>query len=125
MSRPASRKRILHVPLLPDELLHTIFSKLDFRDKVIAGQVCKHWDQLLKAGTVAARHWVVEYNFESILDSRELETTKKGPTTPQEQLTSLQRCVTALKSFLIARSAMTPVNAEMTCAHCMACISVP
>jgi hypothetical protein len=79
MGRPASRKRILLSEVLPDDLLHVIFSKLHFRDKVIAGHVCKHWDQLLKSGTAAARHWVVSYDLDAIIETIELERTPSDP----------------------------------------------
>jgi hypothetical protein len=46
--------------------MHIIFSKLDFKDKIKAGLACKQWDQLLKAGTPAARHWDIDYSVKRI-----------------------------------------------------------
>jgi hypothetical protein len=66
MGTPGSAKRMRHIAGFPDELMHIIFSKLDFRDKIKAGMAWKQWDQLLKAGTPAARHWDINYNVERI-----------------------------------------------------------
>jgi hypothetical protein len=61
MGAPGSAKRTRHIAVLPDELMHVIFSKLSFHNKIRAGLACKQWDQLLKAGTPAARHWNIDY----------------------------------------------------------------
>jgi hypothetical protein len=54
---------------LPHDLMHIIFSNLDFDDKVNAGQVSKLWDQLLRANAPAARHWDVYYDLDAIASS--------------------------------------------------------
>jgi hypothetical protein len=67
MARSGLAKRTRHIAALPDELMHIVFSKLDFHDKIYAGLACKQWDQLLKDGTAAARHWDIEYEVERIV----------------------------------------------------------
>jgi hypothetical protein len=64
MSRSVARKResTSYIIVLPDDLMHIIFAKLDMRDKVNAGMVCKQWDQVLRASTPAGRHWVINFN---------------------------------------------------------------
>jgi hypothetical protein len=69
VGRCGSAKRIRHIAALPHDLMHVIFSKLKFRDKVNAGKVCKQWDQLLKAGTDNPRHWDVDYIVDSLVPS--------------------------------------------------------
>lgn len=65
MCRSAAPVRIINILDLPNDAAHIILSKLEFRDKVSAGLVCKHWDELLKAKTGAFRHWVVNYNLDT------------------------------------------------------------
>jgi hypothetical protein len=67
MQKHASGHGLLHVSDLPHDLVHNIFSKLDFNDKISSGLVCKQWDQLLKAGTFASRHWVVDYDVNTVV----------------------------------------------------------
>lgn len=57
MGRSGIPKRLRHTALLPQELMHLIFEKLEMKDILNAGLVCKEWDQLLRAGTADARHW--------------------------------------------------------------------
>jgi hypothetical protein len=64
-----SSKRARYSAVLHDDVLHVIFCKLGFRDKINAGLVCKDWDKLLKAGTSTSRHWDVSYNFDKIVSS--------------------------------------------------------
>jgi hypothetical protein len=73
VGKNGSAKRIRHITTFPDDLMHVIFSKLEFLDKIKAGIVCKQWDQLLKAGTDNARHWVVDYNVDTLV-------SRLGPT---------------------------------------------
>jgi hypothetical protein len=54
-----------------------ILSNLEFEDKVRAGLVCKDWDQLLKARTVGAKHWDVEYNVDRVV-KKAVFTTDEG-----------------------------------------------
>jgi hypothetical protein len=97
VGRSWSAKRIHHIETFPDDLMHVIFAKLEFRDKVNASQVCKQWDELLKAGTANARHWVVDYNVDTIVSSKAFEATKG--THPAEQLsTCIERCVTVFSA---------------------------
>jgi hypothetical protein len=72
-----SSKRARHIAAFPDELMHIIFSKVEFQDKKRAGLVCKQWDQLLKAGTAAARHWEIDYTVKRIVESP--DANKKIP----------------------------------------------
>ncbi len=67
MDRPGSSKRTKCVEVLPHDVLQIIFSRLEFRDKVRAGLVCKQWDQLLKTGSLPAKHWEVHYNINKIV----------------------------------------------------------
>ncbi len=69
MEGSAPRKRKLHIAAFPEELLHIIFSKLDLKDKLNAGLVCKEWDKLLKSCTGAARHWDIKYSVKRTLAS--------------------------------------------------------
>lgn len=62
MGRYASRMRLACVRTLPDEIMHVIFNQLELNDKINAGIVCRHWEQLLRAGSLAAEHWIVDYN---------------------------------------------------------------
>jgi hypothetical protein len=71
-----SGKLTTQMAALPHDVMNIIFSKLEFRDKIKAGQVSRHWDQLLKTGPAAARHWVVDYDMDAIL-SRALATAPK------------------------------------------------
>jgi hypothetical protein len=64
--RNASRKHSSNIFDLPDDLMYVIFEKLEFMDKVSAGLVCKHWEQLLRANAPAARQWVVDYNVDRL-----------------------------------------------------------
>jgi hypothetical protein len=68
----ASAKRTRHVTSFPDDLVHTIFSKLKFEDKLNAGLACKEWNQLLKS-TPAARHWDIDYSVKRIVASTDHE----------------------------------------------------
>lgn len=62
--RCPSPGRILNILGLPDDVMDITFSKLEFKDKICVGLVCKQWDELLKAGTGALRHWAVYYNLD-------------------------------------------------------------
>jgi len=46
-----------HIATIPDDIMYEIFDKLDFYDRIIAGEVCRQWDKLLNAADV--RHWVI------------------------------------------------------------------
>jgi hypothetical protein len=67
MQKLASSHRFPRVLDLPHDLTHNIFSKLGFNGKINSGLVCKQWDQLLKAGTDAFRHWVVDYDVNTVV----------------------------------------------------------
>jgi hypothetical protein len=64
------RESTLSILLLPDDVVHLVFLKLNFKDKINAGLVCKQWDHLLRAGTAAARHWVINYSVDRIITSK-------------------------------------------------------
>lgn len=69
MCRSASPRRILSVIDLPNDVAHIIFAKLEFKDKISAGLVCKQWDKLLKANAGGLRHWVVDYSLEACISN--------------------------------------------------------
>jgi hypothetical protein len=83
----------IHIAVLPQDLLQEVLCKLEFRDKINAGQVCKQWDQLLRTGTPATRHWVVDYNIDTIVSSRAYTTTAEG-LVAQRFTTYIERYVT-------------------------------
>jgi hypothetical protein len=60
---------------LPNDLMYLLVSKLDFRNKVVVGMVCKQWGHLLRAGT--ARHWNVRYDVDKIVSSTAFSGTAK------------------------------------------------
>jgi hypothetical protein len=91
-------KRISQITTFPDDLMHVIFSKLEFRDKINASQVCKLWDQLLKASTDDARHWVVDYNVDTLVSSPAFKATRKLHHSAQSS-TLVERCVTVHAPF--------------------------
>jgi hypothetical protein len=103
------RKRIQQCSVLPEDLLHVIFSKLGFKDKISAGLVCKQWDQLLKTGTPATRHWVVRYRLNSLVSSRSCITRSKGLLA--ERLENANRCVTVLA--VPPRNGSGPLHASL------------
>jgi hypothetical protein len=87
-----SAKRTHHIATFPDDLMHVIFSRLEFKDKINAGQVCKQWDQLLKAGTDDARHWIVDYDVDTLVSSTAFKATTKLSHAKQSG-TLVERCV--------------------------------
>lgn len=84
-------KQELSMVNLPEDLLHMIFSNLGFRDKVSAGMVCKEWEKVLQDGTVATRHWEVDY---SVSDAarKTVSSTSMGPSL-QHPGALIMRCV--------------------------------
>jgi hypothetical protein len=58
MGKRVSLRLNSDVIVLPDDIMHIVFSRLEFRDRVNVGAACKQWEQLLQAGTDVARHWV-------------------------------------------------------------------
>jgi hypothetical protein len=93
----ASPKRVPYFPLLPDDLMYVIFFKLDFRDKVNAGLVCKQWDQLLKAGTAPAKHWEVEYRV------KESQSWNPSPLEPERQTPISQQPAAVIVRYVTER----------------------
>jgi hypothetical protein len=71
MAGCGSSKRKKLAPVLPQDLLRIIFSRLDFHDKIRSGLVCKQWDQFLKTGTLPAKHWDVHYDVDKVVSSRD------------------------------------------------------
>jgi hypothetical protein len=88
MESSTPRKRTLHIATFPDELKHIIFSKLDFKEKLNAGLVCKEWGNLLKTCTGAARHWDVGYSVKRTVASPD---TWKKDFTPWHSSVSVAR----------------------------------
>jgi hypothetical protein len=86
MGRSGSPKHLRHIPDLPDDLMHIIFSQLKFRDKIFSGQVCKHWDRLLKENSAAARHWEIAFNIDSLVSCLGNPTTAEGLTAEQSSI---------------------------------------
>lgn len=90
-------KRARHLAAeLPDTVMHAILSQLDFKSKIMAGQVNKKWDQLLKAGNVGARHWEIDYKVDSLASSKILVATDEEAPTGQQFDSTVGRCVTVL-----------------------------
>jgi hypothetical protein len=123
MGRYASIKRIRLCPVLPDDLVRKIFSKLDFADKIHAGLVCKQWDRLLKTGTAAARHWVVDYNVDPIVASAACTSNNvNGPVAWKFAI--IKRCVdsfvplsTGKSAFALPPSLDRPSTANWSTSH--------
>jgi hypothetical protein len=101
--RYGSRDCSLNVLFLPDDLLHIIFAKLKFKDKVSAGLVCKQWEQLLQADNPAARHWVVNYNVDKVVASKAYKTRIQGYFSQQRSL-SIPRYVPVRASIPVIMS---------------------
>jgi hypothetical protein len=95
MGRSNSPKRTSYILVLPLDLLHIILSKLNFRDKVNAGLVCKQWEELLTASTPAARHWIVDYNIDRVVNSPAFTTANMDSFSHQPSLV-IVRCVIML-----------------------------
>jgi hypothetical protein len=70
-------KSSFDVLVVPDDVMHMIFSDLDTRVKVNAGLVCKQWDQLLKVRPAAGRHWIIDFNINSVVARTALAETHK------------------------------------------------
>jgi hypothetical protein len=96
MGRSPSPNRTSFILALPLDLLHIILSKLNFRDKVNAGLVCKQWEELLTASTPAARHWVVDYNVDRVVNSPAFTTANMDSFLQQPSL-AVVRCVTPFR----------------------------
>jgi hypothetical protein len=79
MGRFVSRKRTPHTPTLPNDVLHIIFSSLEFIDKINSGLVCKQWEQVLREDTL----WVVEYNVDTLVSAPTMKAKHKRPETKQ------------------------------------------
>ncbi len=67
-----------------DVLLHEILSKIDFKDKLKAHQVCKEWSQLLTSGTSTGRHWDVRHYVSSFAPSVYSASTPIEPVSDQK-----------------------------------------
>jgi hypothetical protein len=89
------QKRMRDMSLLPDDVLHIIFHKLEFQEKINCGLVCKQWGTLLKSGTAAARHWVVDYNVNTIL-AKTAYVTRSNRQSAEKGNSFISRCVTVL-----------------------------
>ncbi len=95
MSTSGSTKRTRHVTSFPNDLMHIIFSKLEMtKDKLNAGLACKEWDQLLKAGTPAARHWDIHYAVKRTVPTTDPEKKYKNfaPDHPSASVERFAHC---------------------------------
>jgi hypothetical protein len=110
MGKYGPLKRMLHIAAFPDELMHIIFSKLEFRDKVNAGLVCKEWDNLLKTCTGAARHWDIKYVVKRIVAS---PVAEKQHFTSADSTASVARWAEHLYPFLTVNT-RTPAGSKMS-----------
>jgi hypothetical protein len=99
MGRYARQKRLMDIRVLPDDLMHIIFAKLDFRGKINAGIVCKLWDELLRTNTPAARQWVIDYNVDEIV-LRSACMAKLGDAFSQQPSLVIVRCAAVLTRSL-------------------------
>jgi hypothetical protein len=99
MGKRASHRLNSDVIVLPDDIMHIVLSRLEFRDKVNAGAVCKHWEQLLQSGTAVSRHWVVDYNIDRVVSSEALTARDQGHAT-NGPTNAIGRCVNMLNSLI-------------------------
>jgi hypothetical protein len=88
MSSSPPRKRTNCLLVLPDDLMHVVFSKLNTREKVIAAVVCKQWDQLLKVG---GRHWDIDFNIDEVVSRTALPTNDEASSAHQPSVV-IGRC---------------------------------
>jgi hypothetical protein len=102
MGRSGSVKRARHIAALPDELMHIIFYELDFKSKICAGLACKQWDQLLKDGTAAARHWDIDYKVARIVALPDDDKTQSKESL-DHPCSGVGRCAHPLLTTLIRR----------------------
>jgi hypothetical protein len=88
---------------LPHDVVHIIFSKLEFLDKIAAGLVCKRWDQLLKAGSTSGRHWFVMYDVNAIVRRAALRATVQD-SADMSSYNIIERCVPAYSHMRVHHS---------------------
>jgi hypothetical protein len=82
---PDSPESTLSILKMPDDVMRLVFSKLNFLEKLNAGLTCEQWEHLLSSGTAATRHWIVNYNVDSIVSckaitARDQERSMEDPT---------------------------------------------
>jgi hypothetical protein len=92
MARFALAERLPPALALPNDLIYVVFSKLEFTDKIKAGLACKKWDQLLKTGSAAAKHWTVEYNLDVIMANSESAWRHRIFKVDEKEMTLTERC---------------------------------
>ncbi len=97
MNVPAVAEGTGHVLDFPYDIMHIVFSKLRFMDKINAGMTCKQWEQLLKAGTANARHWDVRYDLDRVQSSAACARSAVADSTGMFD-TVIRRWVTVCKS---------------------------
>jgi hypothetical protein len=90
-------ERMVNILSLPHDVIINILSKLEFRDKVMAGLACKQWDDILVVGSVGGKHWIVDFNVDIIV-SRAGFKTSEGLVSRQASATIL-RCATTIVTF--------------------------
>ncbi len=101
MSTSGSAKRTRDVTSFPDDLMHSIFSKIDLtKDKLNAGLACKDWDRLLQAGTAAARHWDIKYSVKRTVAGTDFEKNGKS-FMPDHPITSAGRSAQRSTPYLV------------------------
>ncbi len=95
-----------------------ISNKLEFTDKISAGLVGKSLDQLLKDGTAATRHWVFDYNVETILARPAYAGTDNGHI-PEKSISDIVRYAPGLGSLLkdkkVRTSLCSTLQLNFTC----------
>jgi hypothetical protein len=89
-------KRMRNLVAFPDDVMHLIFSKLSFKEKISCGLVCKQLDKLLKAGSAGGRHWVVNYHVNcQVLRAARLSSNREPA---EESFTAAtERCIAILQ----------------------------
>lgn len=100
-SRAAKRARRITAEL-PDEAIHAILSKLDFKSKITAAQVCKKWDQVLKACDLGPRHWDITYNINALVHYTAHPPTDTVVSSGEQFKSTVGRCVTVLVPAIAA-----------------------
>jgi hypothetical protein len=100
MARRARRQRTQSLPELPHDVLLTIFPNLDFQQKITAGLVCKHWNEVLKTSTPSPRLWEVEYDVDAILSRLAFTATYDGHV-PEDLIAPIVRYVAIVAPCLV------------------------
>jgi hypothetical protein len=108
-----SPQHFLHILDLPHDVVHMVFSNLDFTRKVTSGLVCKQWDQLLKDGTGASRHWVVDFDVNAIVSN----AIRKDVGNAANNVNNIIKRYVACAPLLIQRSVNLPCYCQTAILH--------